>query len=86
MKARTALVLAVSALGGAVLTGCGGSDESGNPITPTSNQAQSLDTSQVLALAQQTSEVSAPFAVNNDAIVITPIDDETSEPLSINGT
>jgi hypothetical protein len=53
------------------------------PTTPpmTSN-TMSLDTAQVLALAQQTSETSSPFEVNAGAFVFTDTS-ETSSPISV---
>jgi len=46
--------------------------------------AMSLDTAQVLAQAKETSETSAPYAVNDGAMRLTDTSD-TSEPLGING-
>jgi hypothetical protein len=53
------------------------------PTTPpTTSNAMSLDTAQVLALAQQTSETTAPFEVNGGALVLTDTS-ETSSPISV---
>jgi hypothetical protein len=38
---------------------------------------QQLDTAQVLALAQQTSETSSPFQVNDGALTLTDTSDST---------
>jgi hypothetical protein len=48
-------------------------------MPPTS---QSLDTAQVLALAQQTSETSAPFGVNGGAVTLDDTS-ETSAPIAV---
>jgi hypothetical protein len=53
-----------------------------NAVTTTST-AQALDTAQVLALAQQTSETSTPFAVNGNALTLTDTS-ETSAPIGVN--
>lgn len=86
MKTKLFIAIGVSALACLGLISCGGGDGYGNSGSPTSGQTQTLDTEQVLALAQQRSDISEPFPVNNGATVITPPDDQTAEPISINGT
>jgi hypothetical protein len=90
MKAK--ILLAVGgALIGAGLSSCGGSGsngcygDNGNVAVgnPSAVEPQTLTVQQVLALAEQRSESSEPFAVDNGATAITPADDETSDPESI---
>lgn len=46
--------------------------------------AQQLDTANVLALAQKTSETSTPFQVDDSALTLTDIS-ETSTAIMVNG-
>ena len=63
----------------ALLFGCSG--EGSHPaMAPTS---QSLDTQQVLDMAQIASETSDPVPVVTGALVVTPADDQTSDPIAI---
>jgi hypothetical protein len=48
------------------------------------SSAQQLDTAQVLALAQKSSEVASPFEVNNGMLTLTD-DSDTAEAISVNG-
>lgn len=81
---RTILVLGAAALAACSLTGCGSSSEPLSEMTPApQSQAQTLDTAQVLALAQQSSETSTPFQVNDGAVTLTDTS-ETSDPISVN--
>ena len=46
-----------------------------------------LDTAAVLAIVQtKTSETADPFAVDDAAVAVTPIGDETSSPISVDAT
>jgi hypothetical protein len=46
-----------------------------------------LDTAAVLAIVKtQTSETADPFEVDNAAIAVTPVGDETSAPVSVDAT
>ncbi len=54
------------------------------PTTPPPSTTMSLDTAQILALAQVTSETSSPFAVDGGAFVQTDTS-ETSAPIAVNG-
>ena len=71
-----------------LLSACGSNHNSTPPTSsqtpPPSSSNQMLDTAQVLALAQQSSETSMPFAVNGGALTLTDTS-ETSEPASVNG-
>ena len=89
MKARLAFVLGMTALGCLALTDCGGeqADTSGTysngGTAPVLGSPPSvLDTQEVLALTNKSSETAQPFAVDGGAVS----DDETSEPISVNGT
>ncbi len=75
------------------LTGCGGSSDSTvstasapgaaqAPSQPT--QAETLDTTQVKALAVVTSETTDPVSVNAGAVAITPMGDQSSDPMPMN--
>ena len=50
--------------------------------TPPMTSAMALDTAQVLALAQVTSETSSPIAVNGGALTLTD-SSETTAPISV---
>jgi hypothetical protein len=52
------------------------------PVTPPASTSQSLDTAQVLALAQHTSESAAPTAVNGGALTLNDTSD-TSAPIPV---
>jgi hypothetical protein len=73
------------------LTGCGGSSHSGSaaasppPPAPPTSQNQSLDTSQVLMQAKQTSESSSPYPVDDGALTLTDTS-ETSSPITVNAS
>ena len=83
MKYRIPIVGTIGVLGGLLIAGCH-SGSSGAPAAvapaPTS---QALDTSQVLVLAQQTSEVNPPIKVNGGAVTFTDTSD-TTRSLPIN--
>jgi uncharacterized lipoprotein YbaY len=80
MKTKVWL-MGTAALSAGMLTAC--YDQNSVAPTPATPASQALDTQQVLALAQQTSETSTPTAVNNGAITITDTS-ETSSPISVN--
>lgn len=72
---------------GAVVTvaglAAGCHDNNAAPPAPVVQAPQSLDTAQVLALAQVTSEASAPIVVNGGALTLNDTSD-TSAPISVN--
>jgi hypothetical protein len=72
--------LAALSLTAALTAGCGGDHSAPPPAPPTS---QSLDTAQVLLLAEQMSETTAPFAVNGGAVTLNDTS-ETSAPIAVN--
>ena len=91
MKERMLLVMGAAALTCAALASCGGSNHHGAPpvtvTPPPSVTTKDLDTAAVLAIVRtQTSETAAPFEVDNAAIAVTPVGDETSSPVSVNTT
>jgi hypothetical protein len=57
-------------------------DHHGAP-TPAPPTTQSLDSAQVLALAQQTSETATPIAVNGGAVTLNDTS-ETGAPIAVN--
>ena len=71
------------------LAACGSGDTT-TPFPPAvSNPGPAtteLNTADVLALAQKTSETSTPFNVDGGAVALTPVDDETGEPTVVDGT
>jgi hypothetical protein len=57
------------------------------PMPPPTMTMMNLDTAAVLVIVQtKTSETAAPFAVDGGAVVVTPVGDETSPPLSVDAT
>jgi|GEM_PF-1139650 hypothetical protein len=83
MKRKTAL-LGAAALAAAALSACGDHTPAGSMSMPTTPTTQELDTAQVLALAQKTSEVSAPIQVDDGALTLTD-SSETTKAISVNG-
>jgi hypothetical protein len=83
MKRKTVLVGA-AALAAASLSACGDHAASGSMSMATTPTAQELDTAQLLALAQKTSEVSAPIQVDDGALTLTDTS-ETTAAISVNG-
>jgi hypothetical protein len=74
-----------------LLASCGGTHHapvqtSGGPPPPPPPPppTKDLDTAAVLAIVQtQTSETTDPFEVDNAAVAVTPVGDETSSPISV---
>ena len=94
MKRKIALIGA-AAIAAAALTACGhGSHSAGNSTGMSSSSsssssggtssAQQLDSAQVLALAQKSSEVDSAFEVNDGMLTLTD-DSDTAEAISVNG-
>jgi hypothetical protein len=88
---RIALMIGTAVMSCTLLASCGGSHHtpvqtSGGPPPPPP-PTKDLDTAAVLAIVQtQTSETTDPFAVDNAAIAVTPVGDETSSPISVDAT
>lgn len=74
------LLLGVVGLSVGLVAAC--HDDHPSAPTPPPAKSQSLDTAQVLSLAQQTSETSAPIAVNGAAVILND-SSETSAPIAV---
>jgi hypothetical protein len=90
MKAKFVFLIGAAVLSCSLLAGCGG-DHHGAPPTmmppPPPSMTKDLDTAAVLAIVRtQTSETADPFEVDNAAIAVTPVGDETSAPVSVDAT
>ena len=93
MKPRIALLISSTAMVCMALASCGGSGYSAPPVTPPAPPAappppvtMNLDTAAVLAIVQaKTSETAEPFQVDNGAVEVIPVGDETSAPISVDG-
>jgi hypothetical protein len=85
---RIALIIGTGVMSCVLLASCGGDHRtSGGPPPPPPSMTKDLDTAAVLAIVQtQTSDTSDPFEVDNAAIAVTPIGDETSSPVSVDAT
>jgi hypothetical protein len=85
MKLKITLIGA-AAIAAAALSGCGGDNSQASMPTapPPTPVGQQLDTAQVLALAQKTSEVSTPFVVDGGMLTLTDTSD-TTDAISVNG-
>jgi hypothetical protein len=84
MKSKLA-ILAGGALAASLVTACGGGNGGGGttpPPTPPPSSNLALDTSEVLALALQTSETESPLPVNDGALTLTDTS-ETSTPIAV---
>jgi hypothetical protein len=93
MNARIGLIIGAAILSCTLLASCGGSHHTpvqmsgGPPPPPPPPTTKDLDTAAVLAIVQtQTSETTDPFEVDDAAIAVTPIGDETGSPVSVNAT
>jgi hypothetical protein len=94
MKRIALMMIGTAVMSGALLAGCGGSNHTpvstngGPPPPPPPPPAtKDLDTAAVLAIVQtQTSETTDPFEVDNAAIAVTPVGDETSSPISVDAS
>jgi hypothetical protein len=83
MKRKKALIGA-AAVAAASLAGCGGNSSGSASVPPPAVLPTQLDTAQVLVVAQSTSEVASPLAVNDGAVMFTDTSD-SSEAVNING-
>jgi hypothetical protein len=86
---RIALIIGAGVMSSALLAGCGGDHHTSGspPPPPPPSMTKDLDTAAVLAIVQtQTSETADPFEVDNAAIAVTPIGDQTSSPVSVDAT
>ena len=87
-KARNGLLILGTAASCIALASCGGnngSTASTPPVTPPPPAMKELDTAAVLAIVQtMTSDTTVPFQVDNAAVAVTPVGDETGTPISVN--
>ncbi len=93
MKRKLAIMASVGLAAG-IIGGCDGHGDgdvvAGNQSSPTTPAApaapvsQSLDTAQVLALAQKPSQTDAPFAVDSRLLTLNDTSD-SSTPITVNG-
>lgn len=89
---KIVLIIGTGVMSCALLAGCGGDHQTGGgppppPPPPPTPMTKDLDTAAVLAIVQtQTSETADPFEVDNAAVAVTPIGDETSSPVSVDAT
>jgi hypothetical protein len=84
MKSKLA-ILAGSALAASLVSGCGGGGSGGAstpPPTPPPSSNLALNTSEVLALALQTSETQSPLPVDDGGVTLTDTS-ETSSPIAV---
>ena len=91
MKAKFAFLIGAAIVSCGLLASCGGDHRGAPPTTmpppPPPSMTKDLDTAAVLAIVKtQTSETADPFEVDNAAIAVTPIGDETSAPVSVDAT
>ena len=77
------LQLASTTLATALLSACGGSDQSSAALPPVP-VAQTVDTAQVLSLAGKTSETASPFTVNGGLVTFSDTS-ETDSPIGVIG-
>jgi hypothetical protein len=94
MKPTIALLISSSAVVCMALASCGGSGAGAPPSAPSAPPApppppvtMDLDTAAVLAIVQtKTSETAEPFQVDDGAVEVIPVGDQTSTPISVDGT
>jgi hypothetical protein len=95
MKARIVFLIGTAALCGTLLASCGGSNHGAAPVQtppqmppPSPPPTKDLDTAAVLAIVRTEASETAdqPFEVDNGAIAVIPVGDETSAPIDVNAT
>src|SRR5271163_4141827 len=97
MKARITRSICSAVSSAVLLAACGGGSNSAymppvspsapTPPAPPPSMTMDLDTAAVLAIVQtKTTDSAAPFQVDNAAVAVTPVGDETSAPLSVDAT
>ena len=86
MNIKTPLLFCVGISAG-FLAACGNNDHPNASLPPVTvpQTPQALDSAQVLALAEKTSETASPFAVNGGLVTLTDTS-ETSSPPTFIGT
>jgi hypothetical protein len=94
MLTRTVIGAIALCTAGLLLFGCGGGSGSamspGGSMSPgtsmpvvQASQGQAIDTQQLLAMAQVTSETTDPKPVGHGALLVADADDQTSEPIPV---
>ncbi len=86
MKADGAIAFTVGAALCLTLAGCGGhgyTAPASQPMQPPPPQSTVLSVTDVQKLAQAQSETDDPIAVNGGMVSVTPVNDEMSEPVSV---
>jgi hypothetical protein len=95
MKAKVALLISSTAVVCMALASCDGGHRSPSmtsmvtppPPPPPPPPTMDLDTAAVLAIVKtMTSESADPFPVDGGVVVVTPVGDETSSPISVDST
>ena len=96
MKPRITLLISSTAVVCMALASCGGSGAGAPPSAPPTPPTppappppvtMNLDTAAVLAIVQtKASETAEPFQVDNGAVEGIPVGDQTSAPISVDGT
>ena len=83
MNLRTPLLVSLGLCAG-ILAACSSNDHpnASLPPVPIPQTPQALDTAQVLALAQKTSETASPFVVNGGLVTLNDTS-ETSAPIAV---
>jgi hypothetical protein len=90
MKTKVALAVTGTVLGSLTLASCGGGGNDTVPFPsgppPSTSSTTDLNTADVLSIVQtRTSETASPIVVDGGAIAVVPTDDETGEPIPVNG-
>ena len=86
MNARNVIALAVGAGVCIGLYACGGHDTAmvpSQPMMPSQPTTMMLSVNDVLGKAKAQSETDDPLAVNGGAVTVNPVNDEESDPVSV---
>jgi len=84
MFTKTLISAAALCAGALLQSGCG--EGSANPVgsmLQQQGQQETLDTQQLLAMAQVTSETTDPKSVGAGALTVADLNDQTSDPLPV---
>jgi hypothetical protein len=84
VKMNPLLILATGLGLGMVVSACGGSSSGTQIVPPAHEQPTTLGTADVLAKVKGQSQADDPFSVNDGMVTLKPVDDETSDPVSVN--
>lgn len=94
MKSKISLSICSTLVVCMFLASCGGGNSTSVPApmppatpAPPPPMTMQLDTAAVLAIVQtQTSESAEPFQVDDSAVEVVPVSDETSAPISVDAS